>query len=209
MRKRLWLSVALTFGLVASAEAQQPRQPFGGRGAELVPAQVAEKLKLSADQKEKLAKIQADYEAKTKDMRDKLRAGFQGGNREDARKLFEEMRTVRQDFEGKFTALLSDEQKKTYQEAREQGRGFGGGGPGGFAVFAGRGQIGQILPAPLQEQLKLTAEQKEKLEKLQKETEGKLNDILTAEPKKQLEELRQRPRQRPGQATTPPRPRSR
>jgi C-terminal processing protease CtpA/Prc len=49
---------------------------------------------------------------------------------------------------------------------------------------------GDILPTELQGQLKLTAEQKEKLAKLQKETEAKLMELLTEEQKKQLEQLK-------------------
>jgi C-terminal processing protease CtpA/Prc len=54
---------------------------------------------------------------------------------------------------------------------------------------------GDLLPAAFQDQLKLTAEQKDKLAKLQKETEAKLMELLTEEQKKQLEELKKNPRQ--------------
>lgn len=49
---------------------------------------------------------------------------------------------------------------------------------------------GDILPAELQGKLKFTTEQKEKLAKLQKDTEAKLMELLTDEQKKQLEELK-------------------
>lgn len=49
---------------------------------------------------------------------------------------------------------------------------------------------GDILPAELQGRLRLTDEQKEKLAKLQKETEAKLMELLTDEQKKQLEEIK-------------------
>jgi membrane-associated protease RseP (regulator of RpoE activity) len=49
---------------------------------------------------------------------------------------------------------------------------------------------GQLLPTDIQGQLKLTPEQKEKLTKLQKETEAKVMELLTDEQKKQLEELK-------------------
>jgi hypothetical protein len=64
--------------------------------------------------------------------------------------------------------------------------GFGGpGGPGGF----GPPQPGQVLPTFLQDQLKLTPEQKKELEALQKEVDSKLDKILTADQKKQLKEF--------------------
>src|SRR5262249_44677607 len=69
--------------------------------------------------------------------------------------------------------------------------GPGGRGPGGFG-FGGPPQPGQILPPFLQEQLKLTAEQKKQLDELQKETDDKLAKILTDEQKKQIKEMRER-----------------
>jgi Spy/CpxP family protein refolding chaperone len=69
--------------------------------------------------------------------------------------------------------------------------------PGGPPGFPGGpfepAKPGQILPGPLQDQLKLTAEQKKKLEELQKEVDAKLAKILTEEQKKSLEEMRQNP----------------
>jgi hypothetical protein len=49
-------------------------------------------------------------------------------------------------------------------------------------------QPGQILPAFLQRSLKLTDEQKKQLGELQKDVDGKLGNILTAEQKKSLKE---------------------
>jgi len=66
--------------------------------------------------------------------------------------------------------------------------GPGGRGPGGF----GQPQPGQILPGFLQDQLKLTPEQKKQLDELQKEVDAKLNKLLTEEQRKQLKELRDR-----------------
>ncbi len=51
----------------------------------------------------------------------------------------------------------------------------------------------------MQEQLNLSAEQKEKIAKLQKEIEGKINEVLNEEQKKKLEELKKGgARRRPG-----------
>jgi hypothetical protein len=79
---------------------------------------------------------------------------------------------------------------------REGGGGRGPGGPGGFE--GGRGgfgrmpQPGQLLPVFFQEQLKLSDEQKKKVEELQKETETKLDKILTDEQRKTLKEMKER-----------------
>src|SRR5204863_1177306 len=73
-----------------------------------------------------------------------------------------------------------------------EGKGKGGpGGPGGRGPggFGGPPQPGQVLPAFVQEQLNLTAEQKKQVEAIQKEVESKLGKILTDEQKKQLKEM--------------------
>ena len=84
--------------------------------------------------------------------------------------------------------MLTDEQKKQLKEPPD---GASGGAParreGGFR---GPPQIGQILPLPVQERLKLTAEQKKQLEDLQKETDGKLEKLLTDDQQKQLKDMR-------------------
>ena len=50
-------------------------------------------------------------------------------------------------------------------------------------------QPGILLPPPVVEQLKLTPEQREKLDKLQKETTTNLEKILTEEQRKRLKEM--------------------
>lgn len=68
------------------------------------------------------------------------------------------------------------------------GPGPGGpGGPGG--AFPAPPQPGQILPQFLQDQLKLSDEQKKQLTDLQKDVDGRLGKLLTAEQNKQLQEL--------------------
>jgi hypothetical protein len=73
----------------------------------------------------------------------------------------------------------------------------GFGGFGGFAMF-GPPQPGQILPNFLQDQLKLTPEQKKQLDELQKETDEKLAKLLTEEQRKQLKEMKDRAPGGPG-----------
>lgn len=73
------------------------------------------------------------------------------------------------------------------------GRGPGGpGGPGGFGGrggMGGRPQPGQVLPAFMQDNLKLSADQKKQLDGLQKEVDLKLAKILTDEQKAQLKQM--------------------
>ncbi|MBM4069614.1 MAG: spore coat protein CotH [Planctomycetes bacterium] len=74
------------------------------------------------------------------------------------------------------------------------GPGAGPGGPGGFpgGPPGGLPRPGEILPGFLQQQLKLTAEQRKELEKLQKEIEAKLDKLLTEEQRKTLRDMRRR-----------------
>lgn len=62
---------------------------------------------------------------------------------------------------------------------------------GGFGKGVGGPAIGQILPAFLQEMLKMTDAQKKDLEALQKDVDAKLDKILTDDQKKQLKDLRE------------------
>lgn len=76
--------------------------------------------------------------------------------------------------------------------------------PGGKEARDGKGddkappkfELGQLLPPPLVEELKLTEAQTKQYEALQKEVKAKLEKILTAEQKKTVEEFR--PRGGPG-----------
>jgi hypothetical protein len=52
-------------------------------------------------------------------------------------------------------------------------------------------QPGEILPAPLHDMLSLTAEQKKQIAELQKETDAKIERILTADQRAQLKRLRE------------------
>lgn len=61
--------------------------------------------------------------------------------------------------------------------------------PGGFGQ---RPVPGQVMSSFLQEALKLTADQKKQMEELQKDVDGRIEKILTAEQKAQLKEMRER-----------------
>jgi hypothetical protein len=70
--------------------------------------------------------------------------------------------------------------------------GFGGPPGGGRRGPGGMGrppQPGQILPAPMQERLNLSADQKSQLQELQKDVDAKMDKILTSEQKKQLKDM--------------------
>jgi Arylsulfotransferase (ASST) len=88
--------------------------------------------------------------------------------------------TLLKDTEAKVDTILTDEQKKMLKEP-----------PKGPAIGPGAAtlQAVQVLPGPVRQRLKLKDEQKKKLDDLQKETEGKLDQALTAEQRKQLKEI--------------------
>ncbi|MDR3636478.1 MAG: EF-hand domain-containing protein [Isosphaeraceae bacterium] len=67
--------------------------------------------------------------------------------------------------------------------------GFGPPPPGGPMPF---GAPGQVLPAPLQQRLGLSADQRSRVQRLQKDVDSKLNEILNPEQQAQLRQLRER-----------------
>jgi spore coat protein CotH len=89
------------------------------------------------------------------------------------------------DPKGKFHIIPGD-----MNECFRPAGGPGMGGPGGMIMRLGR--PGELLPAPLQDALGLSADQKKKLEALQKESDEKLGKILTDDQNKQLKEMRDR-----------------
>lgn len=109
--------------------------------------------------------------------------GFLNFTEEQKKKLAD----LQKEVDGKIEKILTDEQKKQMKEPR---RGFGGGfgGPGGFRFP----RPGEILPASLQERLKMTAEQKKQRDELQKNVDAKLDKLLTDAQKKQLKDMQER-----------------
>jgi hypothetical protein len=71
-----------------------------------------------------------------------------------------------------------------------------GGGPGGFGGPGGPGmgppRPGEIFPSFLRQRLELSAAQEKQIQDLQKEVDGKLEKILTADQREQLKEMRSR-----------------
>jgi Spy/CpxP family protein refolding chaperone len=180
-------------------EAQQA-QPFGRAraGGPLIPAEAKDKLNLTADQKEKVAKLEKEFEEKNKEATDKTREAIQkafqdrdAATRQKVRDLREAPEKLRTEYESKLTALLTDEQKKKFEEARQTARGRGGLGQN-VRPF-GRFQEQSLQSREVQEKLNLNDDQKAKLEQLQKEFEAKQLEVLNEEQKKQFEELKKQP----------------
>lgn len=159
----------------------------------LLTAEAVEKLKFSNEQKEKYAKVEAEFKEKNKAVQDKFRADIQGvRDREKYKEALEKQQTdskkAREDSLAKVEPLLTADQKAVFgQVKQDQPRpGIGGIRP----VQPIGGGIGQILPPGVQQRLQLTDEQKKQVEAIQKEVEAKLLKVLTEEQKKQLEQLK-------------------
>jgi Spy/CpxP family protein refolding chaperone len=170
--------------------------------AALLSPEAIEKLKFTDEQKKKFDKLAEEFTDKQKETMAKVLESVQGGDPAKVREALQGVRTdvekLRTDTLAKVEGLLTAEQKKVFEEVKQQPRRFGDG------TFPRRGQpgaapVGDVLSKPAQEKLKLTDDQKKKLDELQKEVESKLKGILTEEQKKQLEDLKK-------EATTPENP---
>jgi Spy/CpxP family protein refolding chaperone len=194
----------------------------GSAGLPLLTPGELNKLDLSKEQKEKVEKLVKDYEAKQKEITEKMGelrskpptdpVAF----RDKMREFFQATQKARTEADGKIKEILNDEQKKKFEEIQKSrprfpgpGGPFGPGGlggppfgPGGGGPFAMMG-VGKVLPPFLAERMNLTKEQKADLEKLQKEVDEKLGKILNADQKKMLEQLKSG---RPPLTPIPPRP---
>lgn len=179
------------FGQVEVRPVLQPRQAE----TPLLTSEAVEKLKFTGDQKDKFAKIEAEYKDKYKAVQDKFRADIQGlRDREKYKEAQEKQQAdskkAREDGLAKVESLLTADQKTVFaqvkelqQQPRPGVRPLPIGGVGG-------GGIGQVLPPAVQQRLQLTEDQKKEIEKLQKEVEEKVIKLLNDQQKKQLEEMK-------------------
>src|SRR5207245_2388391 len=95
------------------------------------------------------------------------------------------------DDKGKFHLIPSD---------MNEGLGIGMGGPGGPGGGGPGGGFmmrfprpGEILPPPILDQLKLTDDQKKKFADIQKDTDDKLDKLLTPEQRIELKRMQEGP----------------
>lgn len=83
------------------------------------------------------------------------------------------------DDKGKFS-LIPHDMNEAFRPA---------GGPGGGRMFA-MPKPGEVLGAPVQDMLRMTAEQKKQLADLQKEVDAKLEKVMTEEQRAQFKQMR-------------------
>jgi Spy/CpxP family protein refolding chaperone len=168
--------------------------------------EVQKTLKLTDTQKDKLDEISKELQKDLADLGGAGRGGAGGAGGRPGRggaggagggAFNPETITKRQELQKEAMTsakkVLNDDQKTILTKdvlgaAFElQVQGFGGGA--GFG--GGRGTPGKVLSAGAQDQLKLTDEQKKKLEDIQKQVDEQLNKVLTEEQQKQLKDMQQ------------------
>jgi Spy/CpxP family protein refolding chaperone len=165
-------------------------------------ADVQKALNLSDAQKDKIKEINENLQKEMRDLGGPGGFGGPGGRGGNPADFAKKRQGLQKEAMDNVLKGLTDDQKATVKdltgapfELRFEGFGYGGfgaggpGGPGGFGGFGGPPQPGQILAPAVQDRLKLTDEQKKKLEELQKDVDGKLGKILTDDQKKQLKDM--------------------
>ncbi len=208
--QRLVFALVATLAMIQTANAQE-RQPIRGQliaGPPLITADGIEKLKLTAEQKDKFGKIEAEYKEKIKSAPEELLNSIKdiGKDREKIKELLEKLqggtKKLREEALTKVAAILTAEQKTVLAQLKdEQPRRPGIGVRPGLPIVGGGG-AGQIIPPGVQSRLQLTDEQKKQIEAIQKDAETKALKVLTDEQRKQYEEFKKnsvRPGVRPVQ----------
>jgi len=207
----------LVVTVVWAADDPKPTRPSGpkdgffpGMQAPLLTPKMQEKLKFSDEQKEKVEALLKDFHAKQKEAMTKFQETMEKARKEGnpsnpgkmaqlGQEFFASSRKLHTEAEGKLKGLLTEDQKKTYEELKKQLPP----GPGAFPPFVGgqppftgpgpgmmRPFPGHILPPFVEVSLKLSNEQKEKIAKIQKEAEEKVMEVLNDEQKKQVETMK-------------------
>ncbi len=205
---RLVYAAVAALAMIETANAQE-RQPVRGQlqaGAPLITTDGIEKLKLTAEQKEKFGKIEAEYKEKAKSAQDGAFAAIKDvpRDREKLKELLEKLqggtKKLREESLTKVAAILTAEQKTVLEQVKDnQPRRPELGVRPGLPIIGG---AGQIIPPAVQARLQLTDEQKKQIEAIQKEAETKALKVLTEEQRKQYEQFKKNPI-RPGGVIRP------
>lgn len=100
-----------------------------------------------------------------------------------------------------FIAMFTASQAVSQPPGRNEGKDPNKGGPKGPPP---RFELGQVFPPPLLEELNLTPAQQKELDEIRKQLRVKLEQLLTAEQKKTIENFRPRGPGGPGGQGGPP-----
>jgi len=151
------LAVFLVLGLMTQAQEREPRRP---EGPTLLPPGILERLDLNAEQKEKVAKLEKEFQDKIAPAKKKLDEAIEQAKQNQDRQKFQEAQEafrkevtpIHQALAEKVGQLLTEEQRRQVDQLTRRER---GGPPFDLPRILG--------------QLDLTADQKEKVEKLTKD----------------------------------------
>lgn len=174
---------------------------FGNTGGELISAKGVEKLNLTKEQKADYDKLNAAFKAKMKEYDDAGKIVLTETDPAKVKEIFEAhikrhkeaieaSKKLQPEYLAKVEKLLTEDQKKTFAEVRREIPALLNPSFGPPPFFLGGQRSGQFLPADLQRQLKLTDEQRKKVDDLQKDLETKILSLLTEDQKKQFDDLR-------------------
>ncbi len=192
-----------------------PLLPPGISGSELLAAKGVEKLALTKEQKADYDKLNAEYKAKHKELGNTTKAIPTETDPEKLRELlknhvkaqteaFAAIQKLRPEYLAKVEKLLTDDQKRLFDEVRREAPSPVGPILGVPPAHFGMQRSGQFLPADLQQQLKLSDEQRKKIDEFQKDLETKVLNLLTDDQKKAFEDMRKL--RGPGIGILPPNP---
>ena len=112
------LACGLIIGLAPVAQAHGPEGDPAARIEEHMQI-AAERLKLSDAQKQQLRPLVDEHVARVKAIRERYPAGKTPGQK---KQMFEEMRAVRDEYDGHVRAMLSEEQQREWEKMRSERR---------------------------------------------------------------------------------------
>jgi hypothetical protein len=111
-------AVVLVMGLAPVGQAHDRHEEHGARLAKHM-EHAAERLGLSDAQKQQLRPLVEEHVAKARAIRDKYPAE---SSPDQKRQMYEEMHAVREEYDGKVRAVLTEEQRQEWEKMRSERR---------------------------------------------------------------------------------------
>ena len=188
-------SVVPAYGQRVEVQPVQPGRLLVRGDVSLLAVEAVEKLKLTAEQKDKYAKLDTEYKEKSKSAQDKFIEDVKGNRdrekiKEANDKLQADKKKLRDDLLAKVEPILTAEQKTVFAQVKVQQPTPNPGVIRRPDLPIVGGGVGQVLPPGVQQRLNLTDDQKKQIADIQKEVEAKVLKVLTDEQKKQFEEMK-------------------
>jgi hypothetical protein len=197
------LVLTLALGNLGSAGDPATKPAPAKRNGVLIPAHLATELQLSEEQREKIARLEAEFKQRRQGALMmtglKMKGLFDKLDQADAREAMpvltiasevtgalQKMRQTRLEYEKKVLAVLSEDQRVRYlawrqrspREKRLERKG----------KLLDRGELRGPLP-DLDRELQLTPEQHKQLAEMEREWEARFRKLLTEEQRRRYDEL--------------------